>query len=351
MDRTALLIVDDEQQITNSLKRELKSEKYDIFTANSAKDGLELLKTQDVRVLLSDWIMPGMDGITFLGLVSNQYPEIVRILLTDQGNLKDAWGSINYSQIFGYLIKPWNPAELKGIISKAFEHYNLALENKRLQRLTLEQEEAITQITSELENRVSERTRPLQEAIKEGIIMLATAAEAKDDKTGNHVYRIRELTMKICKAMNLPLRQTNDISFFSMMHDVGKLHIPDSILLKPGPLTADEFDIMATHTVLGEKILGNKPFYKTAREIARSHHEHWDGTGYPDRLRGESIPLPARIVAIADVFDALTHDRYHKKAWALTTAINDMRLLSGRQFDPEALDAFLSIQGEDESTS
>jgi response regulator RpfG family c-di-GMP phosphodiesterase len=346
MNCNTLLIVDDEQNILNSLKRELKNENYDIYTAGSAKEGLELLNALEVGVLLTDRMMPGMDGIAFLTTVRELYPDIVRLLLTGQATLKSAMDSINHSQIFSYLTKPWESDELKLTISRAFEHYNLLLENKRLQKLTHEQNEALTLMNANLENRVNERTRQLQESIREGIIMLATAAEARDDNTGDHIYRIRELTRKICKGMNLSPRETSDISFFSMMHDVGKIHIPDHILMKPGSLTDDEFNIMRTHAVIGEKILGNKPFYKTAREIARSHHEHWDGTGYPDGLKGEAIPLSARIVAIADVFDALTHDRHYKKAWAVSTAINDMTFLSGRQFDPEAMDVFLRIQSE-----
>jgi putative two-component system response regulator len=343
MNKRVLLIVDDEENIINSLKRELRREGYAICAADSAEKGLELLNEQDIGVVLSDRIMPGMDGIEFLGMVKEKYPDIVRILLTGKGTLKSAMASINYSQIFSYLTKPWNSDELKRTILKAFEHYFLLTENKRLQRLTKEQNEELTRMNLNLENSVNERTMQLQESIREGIIMLATAAEVRDDNTGDHIYRIRKLTREICEGMRFSPSETEAISFFSMMHDVGKIHIPDSILLKPEVLTQDEFEIMRTHTVIGEKILGNKPFYRTAREIARSHHEHWDGTGYPDKLKGDLIPLPARITAIADVFDALTHDRHYKTAWPVTKAINDMKMLSGRQFDPSALDAFIRI--------
>jgi response regulator RpfG family c-di-GMP phosphodiesterase len=338
-----LLIVDDEQDIINSLKRELKTEKYDIYSAGSAKEGLELLRGLDVGVLMSDRMMPGLDGVEFLSQVRDQYPDVVRVLLTGQGTLKSAIDSINHSQIFSYMTKPWSPDELKRTISSAFEHFNLIIENRRLQTLTHEQNRTLARMNADLERRVEERTRQLQESIKEGVIMLATAAEARDDGTGGHILRIRELTRKICIGLKLPPRQTEEISFFSMMHDVGKIHIPDRILLKPGPLTDQEFDMMKKHTLIGEKILGKKPFYGTAREIARSHHEHWDGTGYPDGLKGEGIPLSARIVAIADVFDAMTHDRHYQKAWPVITAVNDMRFLSGKQFDPGAMDVFLDI--------
>jgi putative two-component system response regulator len=343
MNNNTLLIVSDDQEIINSLKRELKDEKHEIYTANSPKEGLELLRGLDVGVLLSDGMMPGMAGVEFLRLVKEQYPDIVSLLLTGQVALQGAMDPINYSQIFSWLTKPWNPDELKSVIFRAFEHYNLLLENRRLQRLTHEQNRAFTHLNADLEHRVNERTGQLQESIKEGVIILATAAESREDKTGGHIHRIRELTRKICKGLGLSPGETEQISFFSMMHDVGKIHIPDRILLKPGPLTDEEFEIMKKHTLIGEKMLGKRSFYRTAREIARSHHEHWDGTGYPDKLKGEAIPMSARIVEIADVFDALTHDRHYKKAWPAATAINDMKLLSGRQFYPEALDVFFGI--------
>jgi putative two-component system response regulator len=138
--------------------------------------------------------------------------------------------------------------------------------------------------------------------------------------------------------------ESEQISFFSIMHDVGKIHIPDSILQKPGPLTAEEWEVMQTHCIAGEKILGNKPFYQTAREIARSHHERWDGNGYPDGLKGESISLAARIVNVADVFDALTNERPYKSAWPVKEALAEMKTLSGKAFDPKILNVFIGLQ-------
>jgi putative two-component system response regulator len=343
MKNNTLLIVDDEENIINSLKRDLKGEGYDIYSAGSAKEGLELLRGLDVGVLLSDRLMPGMDGLEFLSLVREQYPDVVRVLMTENGSLQSSADSMCYSQLFGCLTKPWNPDELKRTLFVAFEHYNLLMENRRLQRLAHGQNKSTSQMNADLENGINERTRQLQETIREGVIILAGAGEAREDSTGGHILRIRELTQKICKSLGLPPGEIEQISFFSMLHDVGKIHIADRILLKLGPLTDEEFETMKKHTLIGEKILGKRPFYATAREIARSHHEHWDGTGYPDGLKREAIPLSARIVAVADVFDALTHDRHYKKAWPVATAISDMSLLSGRQFDPEVMGAFLDV--------
>ncbi len=339
----ALLLVDDEPNVISSLIRELRHEGYNIFSAQSGITGLKVLKEEDIGVVLSDYMMPEMDGVTFLESVKQNKPDVVRILLTAHGTLKNAMEAINRSKIFGYLTKPWSVEALKGTIASAFEYCNLVEENKRLLKLTNEQNRQLKFINENLENLVHERTLQLEEAVREGVVMLAKAAEAKDDDTGMHVHRIRYLTRLICKGLGLSSEETERISFFSIMHDVGKIHIPDSILTKQDLLTTAEWTIMYTHSVAGENILGNKSFYRTAREIARSHHERWDGNGYPDGLNGDSIPLAARIVTVADVFDALTHDRPYKRGWPVEEAIAEMKSLSGKLFDTEILKVFLKI--------
>lgn len=339
----SLLIVDDEQNTINSLKRQLRHENYSIYSATSAKAGLEFLKKNDIGVVISDLMMPEMDGITFLETVKRIKPDVVRILFTAYGTLENAMDSINRSQIFGYLTKPWSPEIISGTIEGAFQHYNLLIENKRLQKLTKKQNKRLNIVNENLENLVHERTLELEEAVREGVAMLALAAEAKDDDTGKHIYRIRRTTHAICIAMGMSSQESEQIAFFSIMHDVGKIHVPDSILQKPGPLTAEEWVVMQRHCIAGEKILGDKPFYRIAREIARSHHERWDGNGYPDGLKNDSIPLSARIVTIADVFDALTHKRSYKQVWSLKKALAEMKRLSGKIFEPEILDCFFQL--------
>ncbi|MFH1292694.1 MAG: HD domain-containing phosphohydrolase, partial [Pseudomonadota bacterium] len=329
MPNRSLLIVDDEKNVINSLEREFRDEGYIIFSTNSAKEGLDLLKQLDIGVVLSDQMMPGMDGITFLEHLKEYMPDVVRILLTGHGSLDSAMTAINNSQIYSYLTKPWCSDALKGTVARAFDHHNAVMENKRLQKLTKKQNEDLKRFNANLENLVNKRTKQLTEAVREGIVMLAIAAEAKDDDTGEHVHRIRKSTHDICIGLGFTSGKSKQISFFSMMHDIGKIHIPDHILKKAGPLNPEEWQIMQTHCIAGEKILGKKPFYQPARDIARSHHERWDGSGYPDGLKGESIPLAARIVTVADVFDALILERPYKKAWPKEEAIEEMKMLSG----------------------
>jgi response regulator RpfG family c-di-GMP phosphodiesterase len=341
---SALLIVDDEKNVLNSMKRLLRGKSYRVYTATSAAEGLELLQRRHICVTISDHLMPEMDGITFLEHVRQRRPHVVRILMTAYGSLENAMAAIKRCRIFEYVTKPWNDAVLKSCISRAFEHHALLEENRRLQQITREQNEELKTINDDLEDLVRVRTCQLEEAVREGILMLAMASEARDDMTGGHIRRIQHLTRRICRQLGLDADTTEEISFASILHDVGKIHIPDHILKKPGPLTDGEFALMQTHTVVGERILGDKPFYETTRRIARHHHEHWDGSGYPDGLKADAIPLAARIVTVADVYDALIHERPYKPAWKPEKALAVMEVFSGKIFDPGILGVFLEME-------
>ena len=191
-----------------------------------------------------------------------------------------------------------------------------------------------------LEIRVRQRTRELTEANIDAIYMLAIASEAKDQDTGAHVRRIFRLTREISSALGMNDRKAEDLAYASVLHDVGKIHVPDNILKKPGPLTNEEWTVMREHTIAGERILSDKPFFGHARKIARSHHENWDGSGYPDAVSGEAIPMEARIVHLADVYDALTSPRVYKAAWKPAEAADFIRESSGHMFDPNLVAVF-----------
>ncbi len=197
----------------------------------------------------------------------------------------------------------------------------------------------------DLEERVRERTKELQSARIEIIRRLAQAAEYRDPETGSHILRMSRTCVLIAQTVGLDEKQCDLIFHGGSMHDLGKIAIPDSILLKPGPLTPEEWKIMKSHTISGEKLLsGNDSDLMTAgRIIARSHHERWDGNGYPDGITGEKIHIFARICALADVFDALVSDRPYKKAWPVEKAIATIKEGSGTQFDPNIVEAFLDV--------
>jgi putative two-component system response regulator len=198
--------------------------------------------------------------------------------------------------------------------------------------------------TEILEHRVKARTADLEEAQLEILERLALAAEFRDDETGQHTQRVGRTAAILARALDLPSEQVKLIQGGAPLHDMGKLGIPDEILRKPGKLTVEEFEVMKTHTTIGAQILSGSrfPILQKAEEIALTHHERWDGTGYAG-LAGERIPLSGRIVALADVFDALTNDRVYRKAMPLEEALAEIELQRGRHFDPEMVDAFLQI--------
>jgi putative two-component system response regulator len=205
--------------------------------------------------------------------------------------------------------------------------------------------EELQQHNRTLEEKVRERTQRLAEAQLEIVDRLALAAEYRDDATGQHTQRVGKLSAMIAQGLGQSESEVELLRVAATLHDVGKIGIPDQILLKPGRLSNEEFDLIKSHTTIGGTILGDSRFalLQMAREITLSHHERWDGTGYPFGLQGEAIHLSGRIVTIADVFDALTHDRPYKKAWTLEEAVAEIKKLSGRQFDPNLVDVFLSL--------
>jgi putative two-component system response regulator len=345
----ALLIVDDDPRVTGSLVRVLRDEGYRIHAAAGGREGLDLLDRQEFGVVLSDRMMPEMDGIRFLEMVRQRQPDVSRILMTGHGSLDSAMEAIERAQLFGYLLKPWIPQDLKKVVAKGFEQYGLVRENRRLLELTAAQNRQLAELNLNLEKMVRQRTAELEQTVRDGILMLAKAAEAKDDQTGGHVQRIQRLAESIGDGLGMPPPEAEALGLAAITHDVGKIRIPDRILQKQAALSPEEWEIMKGHTQAGAVILGDSPRFRTAREIARSHHERWDGTGYPDGLTGTGIPLPARIVAVADVFDALVSPRPYKPAWTRRRALAEIERVAGSSLDPEIVRVFLEqqrLQGE-----
>jgi response regulator RpfG family c-di-GMP phosphodiesterase len=338
-----MLVVDDEPNVLKCVTRLFRKDDIVCHTAQSGQEGEQIFRRNSIGVVLSDQRMPRMDGITFLEKIQTLNPDAVRLLLTGYSCRDSAIEAVNRSGVFMYLTKPWQDDELRSAVSRAFAHYRLKMENRRLMELTRSQNDSLRSMNFRLEEMVAERTSELHTAVRTGVLMLSHAAEAKDDVTGNHINRIADLTEKVCLAMGMDDQKAKEIGFFSSMHDVGKIHVPDAIIKKNGRLTEEEFRIVKEHTIAGERIIGDSKFYAIARQVARHHHERWDGSGYPDGLEKEEIPLPARIVSVVDVYDALTHERPYKEAWSREKAIGEIISLSGKSFDPAVVEAFLTV--------
>ena len=210
----------------------------------------------------------------------------------------------------------------------------------------MEQALALKENNESLEQRVSQSTAELRQANLDAIYMLAVASEAKDESTGKHVMRIQELAEMLALAIGISAKEASTIGYSAILHDIGKIHVPDHILKKPGKLDSEEYRIIQVHTISGQTILADRPFFKMARQIARSHHENWDGSGYPDGLHGENIPLSARIVHLVDVFDALIHPRVYKEAWSMDATFEEIRKCSGSLFEPRMVVAFEGLHAE-----
>jgi len=312
-----LLFVDDEQDILDSLYRSFRKG-YNVIRCNSGEQAIDTLNQTPVDLILCDQRMPELTGTEVLTHANQVQPEAIRILLTGYSDLDSLVECVNQAQIYKYISKPWEPEALRLTVTRALE----SLQTQR-QLKTTQQE--------------------LKDAYLHAITMLAVACEGKDETTGNHVLRVQHLTEALAKTLNIPNEEAYHMGIMSILHDVGKIYIPDAILKKEGKLTDEEWDVMRCHAEYGGKILGDHPYFIVAKEIAVGHHENFDGSGYPKGLHGDEIPLSARIAKVADTFDALTTARPYKQAWQIDQALDWMREKSGSMFDPVVIDALFTL--------
>jgi putative two-component system response regulator len=335
-----ILVVDDEVAICQVIQDYLVLRQYDVATAGNYDEALRQLENRQFDVILSDIRMPGKSGTDLLRHVRRHHPQIAVILFTGYADIGLAVHSMQEGA-YDFILKPIHLEQVYLSIHNALEKRALKAEVRKYQK--------------GLEELVERRTRELREALRQleassldTITRLSRAAEMRDDETGNHVLRIRAYTAALCRELKLPREDIDHIYVASSMHDIGKIGIPDAILLKPGRLDPQEFEIMKGHALIGAKILQDAEgrMLQIAEIIARTHHEKWDGSGYPFNLVGEKIPIYGRIVALADVFDALTNKRCYKPAFDLDTSIEIIRKSSGSHFDPDVVDAFMRIRDE-----
>ena len=325
-----ILIVDD--QMTNILLLEsiLQNAGYtDIHTTQDPTEVVTLVKELNPELICLDIRMPEINGFQVMGqLTIIQKDTYLPILVLTSEEDRETRLRALESGAKDFLHKPFDKIEVLMRIR------NL-LEASLLNRTILLQKDT-------LEETVRVRTQELKETQLEVVHRLAQAAEHRDNETGSHIVRMSHYAIVIGRASGMSEEECDVLFHATPMHDVGKLGIPDKILLKPGKLDADEWEIMKQHTVIGGQLLSNShsPVLQMGETIALTHHERWDGSGYPNRLAGEDIPLVGRICAIADVFDALSSKRCYKEPWPLEKVLQELRSLSGIQFDPRLLEMF-----------
>lgn len=321
--RHVVLIADDSPHDLDSLYEALAAD-YRVRVARDGTKALELaLEEPRPDIILLDVEMPGLSGHDVCVRLKNDptISEVPVIFITRRDSREDEAAGLEMGAV-DYITKPIFPEIVRARVQT---------------QLTLKSTQRV------LENLVAERTRELEATRMEVIDKLGLAAEYRDNETGSHIRRMSEMSALLALRFTENEAWSELVRQASPMHDIGKMGIPDQVLLKPGRLNEEEWEIMKQHTVIGAAVIGESehPLFRTAREIALYHHEKWDGTGYPHGLKRESIPLAARIVAIADVFDALTSDRPYKKAWSIEETVEFIYDNQGSHFDPELCQVFL----------
>jgi putative nucleotidyltransferase with HDIG domain len=343
---THILIVDDDQAIRDLLSEGLSDSGYRCDTACDGAEGLEKVRTDGFQLVVSDIDMPEMDGVNLLQEIKKIRPDTEIIMLTGVVDVETAIQSMRLGAC-DYLTKPFNLAEVRITVERALEKQRLLRENREYQK-TLEIRVAERTAEISRKNReMEELYHRLQSSYQTTLEALATALDTRDTETLGHSLRVASYTVAVARKMGVPEPELTDIYRGALLHDVGKIGIPDAILRKPGKLTPEEWVEMRRHPEIGYRILQGINFLETAREIVLCHQESYDGSGYPRGLKGKEIPLGARIFAVVDTLDAMTSDRPYRKALPYEAAREEVLRYSGTQFDPDVVKVFLAIADEE----
>ncbi len=347
-----VLFVDDEINILKALQRLLRNEPWTVLTASRGSEALELLDRHPTQIVVSDQRMPEMSGVELLSAIRERHPGIVRLMLTGYTEMNVAVEAINQGEIFRLITKPWNDDELRATLRQAFDHHALKHEIKRLNQVTREQNLRLQDMNRNLEGKVRERTKQLGEkhqelriAYVQTIRALAEAVDAKDAYTRGHSERVGVYASKMARGLGLPREVIERVYIAGLLHDVGKIGVRDAVITKPDRLTPEEYEEMKAHPEIGARILQPVAFLSDVVACVRHHHEWYDGCerGYPERLSGDRIPLPSRIIIVADTVEAMTSDRPYRRSLGLETVVRELVKYSGSQFDPRCVDVMLRL--------
>jgi putative nucleotidyltransferase with HDIG domain len=347
-----VLFVDDEVNILRAVQRLLRHEPCRVLTASRGSEALSLLASEAAQVVVSDQRMPEMNGVELLSVIRERHPDAVRMMLTGYTEMNVAVEAINHGEIYRLITKPWNDEELKATLRQAFDHYDLKSEIRRLNQVTREQNLKLQDMNRTLEAKVRDRTKQLADKNQElrigyvqTIRALAEAVDAKDSYTRGHSERVGVYASKLGRELGLPREVIERIYISGLLHDVGKIGIPDRIITKPDRLTTEEYEEIKRHPEIGARILQPVAFLADVVPCVRHHHEWYDGSsgGYPSRLVGDQIPLPSRIILVSDTLEAMTSDRPYRKGMGLERVLEELRRFSGTQFDPQCVEAMLRL--------
>ncbi|MCZ7583813.1 MAG: two-component system response regulator [Deltaproteobacteria bacterium] len=341
-ERPLILVIDDEAQNRRVLEAILVSQGYEVIAAERGEEGLEAARGTDPDIVLLDIMMPGLDGYDVLAALKedDRTRHVPVVMVTALTQVEDRVRALD-AGADDFMSKPVDKTEVRARIRSLLK---VKAYNDHLRDYQKKLKAEVTERTNE----VRLAFRKLEQASLETIVRLSRAAEYRDDDTGVHILRMSEYAAAVARHLGMSEEESRVILHAAPMHDIGKIGIPDMILLKPGKLTAEEWDVMRRHPVIGKQILEGSDFeiIQCGEIIAWTHHEKWDGSGYPRGLAGKEIPLVGRVAAIADVFDALTSKRPYKEPFPVERAHQIIREGRGTHFDPDVVDAFFEVQAQ-----
>jgi putative nucleotidyltransferase with HDIG domain len=357
-DPWSLLFVDDETSILLSLNRLFRPHGYRIFTAPSGAAGLEILQKEKIDLIISDMRMPEMDGAAFLEQVLRNWPDTVRLLLTGYADMKSTIAAINKGHIYRYLQKPWEDDDVVLTVQHALEKKHLQQERQRLEELTRRQNEELAYLNATLEAKVAERTSEVLTAVRRlqavnkslqknyvtTVKIFASMVEMREAEKGGHSRRVAEQAQSLASKMGASESDAQDVLFAGLLHDIGKIALSDDLFEKPfNSLLAHERALVIKHPTIGESLLMALDAMQETAKLIRAHHERHDGKGYPDGLKGDAIPLGARILAVVNDYDSLQHAHLTPERLTALEAQYFLKNNRGSRYDPDVVDAFIEL--------
>jgi response regulator RpfG family c-di-GMP phosphodiesterase len=332
-----ILVVDDDTFIAQALAQTLRAEGYEVVAHTDPRTALE---ERGFQVVITDFMMPGLNGIDLLGRIKETSPDAVRLMFTAASDFKVALEAVNRGEVFRLFEKPWRRQELAAVVRQAAEHHCLLAENRRLGEELRHRNDELLALNRTLEAEVMERTTGLLDG-------MVRALDYRDTETQWHSRRVALYTRRIAERVGIASADLLAIEQGALLHDIGKIGVRDSVLLKPGPLTTEEWVEVKLHPEVGFRMLAAIPYLRHASQIVFQHQERWDGKGYPSASSGEAIVVGARIFCIADTLDAITSDRPYRKGRPLEAAKAEIARVAGTQLDPDLVRAFLEIPDGD----
>jgi putative nucleotidyltransferase with HDIG domain len=336
--KARILVVDDEPEIRDVLC-ELLGISYECTAASSAEEALATLREGNFNLIISDIMMGGMSGLEMIPHVLADAPETVVLMISGVQTIESAIKALR-AGAFDYIMKPFDLRQVEVAVRRALEHYELRASKRRYENHL---EELVEQRTAALDQALES----VEDAYRSTLKALAQALETRDAETHGHSERVVTFSLRLGRELGLGKEQMKALEFGSLLHDIGKIGVPDAILRKPAKLTEEEWLKMRQHPLHGQQILREIKFLEGAACVVAQHHEKWDGSGYPLGLRGEEIDMNARIFAVADAFDAMISDRVYRAGRSYEAAAAELDRCSNQQFDPAIVAAFHRVPSED----